>query len=49
MPLISELTQSEEGELLLAMLVDDFYQALLHAADAAPRRGSASAALRAHG
>ena len=36
-PLISELTQSEEGELLLAMLVDDFYQALLHAPPMLPQ------------
>lgn len=36
-PLISELTQSEEGELLLAMLVDDFYQELLHAPPLLPQ------------
>ncbi len=30
-PLITELSQSEEGRALLAMLVDDFYQQSLHA------------------
>ena len=30
-PMITELTQSEEGQALLAMLIDDFYQQSLHA------------------
>ncbi|MBV7331896.1 DEAD/DEAH box helicase [Chloroflexi bacterium TSY] len=35
-PMIAELTESEEGQSLLAMLVDDFYQQSLHAPLIAP-------------
>ena len=35
-PLIDEWMQSEEGQTLLAMLVDDFYQDSLHAPPALP-------------
>lgn len=34
--MIAELTESEEGQSLLAMLIDDFYQQSLHAPLIAP-------------
>ena len=35
-PLVTDWLESEEGQTLLAMLVDDFYQELLHAPPALP-------------
>jgi ATP-dependent RNA helicase DeaD len=41
-PLVNEWMESDEGQTLLAMLVDDFYQDLLHAPPALPAEEAAT-------
>ncbi len=45
-PLIDEWMESDEGQILLAMLVDDFYQDSLHAPPALPEESPAERAPR---
>ena len=42
-PLIDEWMESDEGQTLLAMLVDDFYQESLHARPRCPKKGPPNA------